>query len=110
MTAKQPKEVAATSTDLWSIGWELEGASVQLHRVQNLLYIFDERMESDLGFVKECHNGPAKAFLDRYDMLHSVMELMQLHMNEAINALQVQIDAVYEASEKTKHKPLPAKM
>lgn len=108
MTAIPIKETTA-GTRLWDIGAELDGIYVQFHQVRNMLYIFDEHIEDDLNFLKRCNDGYVQHFIKRYDMLRSVMEIMQLQINEAINAMRVQINAVYEQDRKARSKPLATK-
>ena len=100
-------KTAAAVTCLWDIGAELDDIYVQIQQVRNMLYIFDEHLDGELDFMKEHTAGYAKYFIKRYDMLHSVMEVMQLHINDAIDAMRVQIDAVYEADRKNQPRPLP---
>ena len=85
---------AATATCLWDIGADLDGIHVQFHQVRNMLYVFDEHLENELAFLKKCDDGYVRHFIDRYDMLRSVMEVMQLRIDDAIDAMRVQIDAV----------------
>lgn len=100
MTNDQIKE--ATATSLWDIGTELDDIHVQLHQVRNMLYIYEEHIENEFDFLKRCDDGYVRRFLKRYDMLRSVMEVMQLHINEAIESMRAQIDAVYEANRKAR--------
>ena len=94
------KETAATC--LWSIGTELDDIHFQFHQIRNMLYIFDEHLEGELDFMKQCDDSYVQHFIKRYDMLRSVMDVMQLRINDAIDAMQVQIDAVYEADGKAR--------
>lgn len=105
MTANQNKEATATVT-LWDIGSELDDVHVQIHQVRNMLYIFDEHLERELDFIKQCNSGHVEYFLKRYDMLRSVMEVMMLRINGALDSMRVQIDAVYEADRNTRPRPL----
>lgn len=100
-------KTAAAATCLWDIGAELDDIYVQIQQVRNMLYFFDEHLDGELDFMKEYNDGYVKYFIKRYDMLHSVMEVMQLHINDAIDAMRVQIDAVYEADRKNQPRPLP---
>ena len=93
---------AAAATCLWDIGTELDDIHVQLHQVRNMLYVYDERLEGDLDFMKKCDVGCVQHFIKRYDMLRSVMEVMQFRINNAIDAMQVQINALYEADRKAR--------
>ena len=94
------KETAATS--LWNIGAELDDIHFQFHQIRNMLYIFDEHLDGELDFLKRCDDGYVQHFIERYDMLRSVMEVMQLRINDTIDAMRVQIDAVYEADRKAR--------
>lgn len=97
------KEAAATtSRTLFDIADELEHIHVAFHQVENMLSVYDEHLEGELDFMKKCDNGYVQHFIKRYDMLHSVVEIMQLRINDAIDAMQVQIDAVYEADRKAR--------
>lgn len=98
------KEAAATC--LWDIGAELDDIHVQFHQVRNMLYVYDEHLEGELDFMKKCDAGYVQHFIKRYDVLRSVMEVMQLRINDAIDAMRVQIDAVYEADRKARPRPL----
>lgn len=101
------KEAATTATCLWDIGAELDGIHVQFLQVRNMLYIFDEHLDREIDFMKEFNNGYVQYFLERYDMLRSVMDVMQIRITEAIDDMRVQIDAVYEEGRKAKPRPLP---
>lgn len=96
------KEAAATATCLWDIGSELDDIHEQFHQVQNMLYVYNEHLDGELDYMKKIDNGLIQHFIKRYDMLHSVMEVMQLRINDAIDAMQVQIDAIYEADRKAR--------
>lgn len=100
MTADQIKEI--TATPLWGIGTELDDIHAQLHQVRNMLYIYEEHIEGEFDFLKRCNDGYVQHFLKRYDMLRSVMEVMQLHLNGAIESMRLQIDAVYDADRKAR--------
>lgn len=100
------KELPASATCLWDIGAELDDIHVQFYQVKNMLYVFDEHLERELDFLKKCDGDYVQSFINRYDMLRSVMEIMQLRINGAIAAMRVQIDAVYEADRKARSKLL----
>ena len=102
MTTDQHKKTDAAATCLWDIGMRLDDIYVQFHQVRNMLYVYDEVIEGDLDFMKLSDDCYAKHFLDRYDKLRSVMEVMQISINEAIDAMRAQIDAVYEADRKAR--------
>lgn len=102
MTASQIEAAAATATCLWDIATELDNIHVQLHQVCNMLYVYDEHLEGELDFLKKHDDGPIQYFVNRYDLIRSVMEVMQLRINDAIDAMQVQIDALYEADKKAR--------
>lgn len=100
--SKRQIESAATVTCLWNIGAELDDIHVQLYQVRNMLYIFDENLESELDFMKQSNDGYVHNFLKRYDLLRSLMEVMQLRITESLDDMRVQIDAVYEADMKAR--------
>jgi len=93
---------APAVTSLWNIGLELDDIHAQLHQVRNMLYVYDEHLEGELDFLKKHDDGLTRHFVDRYDLIRSVMEVMQLRINDAIDAMRVQIDAVYEADRKAR--------
>lgn len=108
MTTSQIKDSPTGTTSLWDIGADLDDIHVQLEHVRNLLYVFDENMESELDFMKQSNDVFVKHFLVRYDMLHSVMEVLRVHLSEAIDTMRPQIDAVYGADLKGKPRSITA--
>lgn len=83
---------------LWNIGAALDNVNLGLHQTKNLLQIYDERIEEELEFLqKNGGDGVAAYFVGRYDMLRSLMEIIQTHVHDTAALLQVQIDAVYAA-------------
>lgn len=105
--SKDPFLELTGTTSLWSIGADLDDTHVQLEHVRDLLYVFDENMESELNFMKQSNDVYVKHFLARYDTLHSVMDVLRIHLSDAIDAMRLQIDAVYEADRKNRLRPLP---
>lgn len=93
---------AAAATCLWDIAAELDDIHVQFHQVRNMLYVYDEHLEGELDFLKKHDDGLTQHFVNRYDIIRSVMEVMQLRINDAIDAMQVQINALYEADRKAR--------
>ena len=80
---------------LWNIVTNLEDVSVGLHQLRNLLQIYDERIEAELEFVgKHPGSGSVSYFVDRYDMLRSLLEVMQSHAKDTADTLQKQIDSI----------------
>lgn len=89
-----------TTHTLFDIGTELDDVHSQFYRIINLLYIFDEHLEGDLDFLKRSNDVYAKHFLKRYEILHSMMDVIQISINEASDNMQQQIDAIYETDRK----------
>ena len=88
---------------LWDIATNLEDVSVGLHQLRNLLQIYDERIEDELEFVgKHPGSGSASYFVDRYDLLRSLLEVMQSHARDTAVILQKQIDSIYAAAKEEK--------
>ena len=84
---------------LWNIGAALDDVNVGLHQIRNLLQIYDEHIEDELEFIrKHGGNGVSTYFVDRYDLLRSLLEIIQLHAHNTAESLQKQIDAIYAAS------------
>jgi len=106
MNTTQTTRRATATVTLFDIGSELEDIHVQLHQVRNMLYIFNEHLESELDFIKQCNAGFVEHFLNRYDVLRSLMEVMMLNINGALGDMRVQIDAVYEADSSARPRPL----
>lgn len=90
---------------LLDIATNLEDVSVGLHQIRNLLQIYDERIEDELEFIgKHPCSGSVSYFIDRYDTLRSLLEVMQSHAKDTADILQKQIDSIC-ASAKTQQKP-----
>ena len=102
MTTSQAETKTAT---IWDIASDLEGTHVHLHQIRNMLIIYDEHLESDLDFLKN-NNKTAAHFVDRYDLLRSMMEVMQSGLNSAVNEMEAQINALYDADRKARPRPL----
>ena len=84
---------------LWDIATNLEDVRVGLHQLRNLLQIYDESIEDELEFVgKHPGSGSVSYFIDRYDLLRSLLEVMQDHARDTADILQKQIDSVYVAA------------
>ena len=104
LTASQIELAGATS--LWDIGDALDYIQVNLNQVSNMLEIFDEQIEGDLGYLKKTNDVYAEMFVLRYDMLRSLLEVMKVNLHGAIEELRQQINAVYEADRKALPRPL----
>ena len=92
--------------NLWNIASELDDVSAGLHQIDNLLHVYEEHIENEIEFLKEHDTtGTARYFVDRYDMLRSLMEVIQLHVYGAADLLQKQIDAIYAADKKMRKSP-----
>lgn len=99
MTKSQHKVTNEAALSLWDIGAALDDIHVQFHQVQHLLKIYDEHIEDDLKLIhNHAADGGARYFVDRYDILRSLLEIIQLHTIRAAKELRSQIDAIYEAS------------
>lgn len=86
---------------LWDIANSLEDVSVGLHQLRNLLQIYDERIEDEMEFVgKHPGDGSVSYFIDRYDMLRSLLEVMQSRARDTADTLQKQIDSICAAAKK----------
>lgn len=85
------------NNSLWDIGAELECISVQLHQVQNMLTIYDERIEEEINFMKSHQETGIDFFLNRYDLLRSLLEVTQYFVVDISKSLKQQIDAAFEA-------------
>lgn len=84
---------------LWDIANSLEDVGVGLHQLRNLLQIYDERIEDELEFIaKHTGDGTVRYFIDRYDMLRSLLEVMQSHAKDTADILQKQIDFICAAA------------
>ena len=84
---------------LWDIANSLEDVSVGLHQLRNLLQIYDEHIEDELEFVaKHTGTGSVSYFIDKYDMLRSLLEVMQSHAKDTADTLQKQIDSICAAA------------
>jgi len=92
---------ADTADALWEIGANLDDIYTQLGQIIDTLRIFEEKVDGDLDFLKEC-DGCAKWFVERYDMTRSLMSVIQLHMINTLTEMRTQIDAIYETSRKAR--------
>ena len=91
----------------WDIGAALDDISVQLHQVQNMLQIYDEHIESELQFVREHDGGGGVSyFINRYDMLRSILEVTQLYVLNISKDLKRQVNAAYTAHKATKQESI----
>ena len=83
---------------LWDIGNALDGAMTGLNQIENLLQIYDECIEADLRVVqKNAEDGYARYFVDRYDILRSLLEMIQIHTHNTAASLQEQVNAINAA-------------
>lgn len=88
---------------LWDIANSLEDVGVGLHQLRNLLQIYDERIEDELEFVaKHTGDGTVRYFIDRYDLLRSLLEVVQSHARDTAEILQKQIDSICAAAKEEK--------
>lgn len=86
---------------LWDIANSLEDVGVGLHQLLNLLQIYDECIEDELEFVaKHTSDGTVRYLIDRYDLLRSLLEVMQSHARDTAEILQKQIDSICAAAKK----------
>lgn len=106
MTTERTATVPPATPTLFDIASNLEHIHVEFHRVENMLYVYDERIESDIEFLNERKDGYAKYISSRYDQLRSVMEVMQINLCAAISEMRSQIDAIYEADRIARPRPL----
>lgn len=84
---------------LLDIATNLEDVSVGLHQLRKLLQIYDERIEDELEFVgKHPGIGSVSYFVDRYDTLRSLLEVMHSHAKDTADTLQKQIDSICAAA------------
>lgn len=91
MTVNKPE----SATDLWNTIAELEGIHVRCHQVRNMLTIYDEHLEREMSYVENsCRMGAHIA--GRYDLLRSMMEVMQDHLSSAIAEMQDHINTLYD--------------
>ena len=98
MTTNRTGEAAT----LFDICTELENTHVALYQINNMLRIFDEHIEDEIDFLKRNSDGYTQHFVSRYDMLRSLMEVMQINLNGAIEEMRQQIDLAYEVDRKAK--------
>lgn len=86
--------------NLWEIATNLENASMSLHQIRNLLQIYDEHIEDELKLVAKYNDSSSLAsyFVDRFDLLRSLLETMQLRAKDTAEILQKQIDSIYDAA------------
>lgn len=90
--------------NLYKVGNDLDDVGVYLHRIINLLHIYEERIECEVEFLKENDtSGTARYFIDRYDLLRSLMDTIQNSAYDTAESLQKQIDAIYAAYFETQH-------
>ena len=84
---------------LWDIATNLEDVNVGLHQIKNLLQIYDESIEYELQFVeKHPGEGSVSYFVDRYDLLRSLLEVIQSHARDTAEILQKQINSIHAAA------------
>lgn len=83
-------------TDLWSIAANLDDIHSTIERVFNLLHIFEECLDNEFDILRESNDCCAAYFLDRYEMLQSLMDTMQIVTYEASTQMRTHIDAIYD--------------
>ena len=82
---------------LWDIATALDDIGAQFHQVQNMLVLYDEQIEADITFLNEHKESGAGYFIDRYDLLRSLMEITQFYIVDIHKSLKQQADVAYEA-------------
>lgn len=103
MKISQNDVASSSDTPFFEIGSDLENIQVELERVRNVLYVFDQHLEEEIDFMSESDDGYIKRFIKRYEMLSSMMELIKIHLDSAIDSMRPQINAVYEYGSHLRH-------
>ena len=68
--------------DLWNIANEIADIDIELERVQNMLQILEETLESEVSFLKESSNGYVQYFVSRYDLCRTQLEVSAMWLSE----------------------------
>lgn len=83
----------------WETREALEEAGIALHRIENLLQIYEEHIEEELQYLHKYEkNGVPGHFVARYDLLRSLLESIQAHTRDASNSVQQHLDTIREAT------------
>lgn len=106
MKEEPRKETASTEKTLWDIGSDLEDILAQFRQVGDLLYLFDELISSDILLLGRSNDIYVKNFLNRYDTLRSMPDVMKIHIGEALDSMQLKIDEILEEYRKSRNIPL----
>lgn len=93
-------ETTEATISLWNIGADFDDIHSQLNSILDTINIFEEQLDSEVEFLKRCDNAYAKHFLQRYDMIKSLLYVIQLCTSDTLNDMRMKIDAVYEADKK----------
>lgn len=87
--------------ELFDIGTEIDNARVRLDHADNLLILFCETMDRELGVLKD-GDCWARYVLKRSDLLTSLMDSIQGQIGEAVAGLAALSDAVHDGAKAKK--------
>lgn len=93
-------ETTEAAISLWNIGADFDDIHFQLNNILNTIYIFEEQLDSEVEFLKRCDDAYAKHFIQRYDMIKSLLDVIRSYTCDTLNDMRMKIDAVYEADKK----------
>lgn len=93
--SKQPVLPIAVS-NLWDIASNLENIQAVLDRNFNLLFIYVEELDAELGFLRGINNGRVAHFLDRYEVLRSLVDTVYSLTYDASAQMRTHIDEIYD--------------
>ena len=85
---------------LWNIGTEFDEIHTQLNHILNMINVFEEQLDGEVDFLKKSDDGFAYHFVQRYDMIQSMLFIIQTYTYDTLRDMRIQIDAVYEADKK----------
>lgn len=80
---------------LKDIRYELETIYTQFSMVENVLSVFEERLDEDVAFFKEYGDCHGAMFASGYDILRSVFDVAMIQFHSAVEDMGRQVPLLF---------------
>lgn len=99
-------DIKQSTKSLWDFADDIEGACVELERLQYMLQILDEGLEKDLSFLdkQKAQETGAYYYVSRYDLHRAQLGMIELWLNKTrheVEELSNELRKCHKAQEAT---------
>jgi len=84
--------------DLFSVMSDIEESMIYFMMVQNLIQVYDECIDRDLQILRDSSEPQAIHFMNRFALLQSQIDSIQMQMREAVDKMSKSVQTGYDIS------------